>query len=759
MTSIRASSSIVVRLWIQPLVCQAMVVLLALITLTIMGFQIKHKKRLTRRINPGSIAATAFLAGQAATSSFPTGLGAASGKHLHAALDDLLAKHDSLSPPHLQPPPAMEEDSLSRTVASTFPGSCDKPTFQKPLPLRPVSHIALILTIAACGITLVFSLGKSSDKQGLGNAASSEHLLFAWSMVPAAILTAISWWLSSVDTQLRLLAPYHLLKRNKCSHSVLHLDLLRGVVPCVLYQELKTSNFATASTTLSALLGSILTTVSATMFHAFTFPVSRSVELSPKTFFVNLTATPYSINDTSLVETGRLASLILETNLSFPYGTYQDLVFPELSMTPFGANKSVSDTTNATSASIKVTAPALRPRLTCRVYSPTEIPATYVHNQSVYSGRQGNGIVVNISSNYASNCHEAAFFDTGNLSESLFARATTSSEYEETERRAGSCSDMLYIWGYHDTSVGPVTNISAGVCNGSVELVDVTYSLLEPDLIRLDLLDAPAPIESTARNIYWNWTLGVFIYEGLASLPTTNHSLFDTFFQQLVTSRYAIPISAIGDPTQADMVMDAIRFQHAIVKAQFLNSDYRIDVNSSTAMGNTSAVLNPTLFNQSTSDGATRYLATLTYPFGSHRVVQDPIATAVLGALLLSILILVTLGWYLSPREPALPRSPSSIGSVLALLAGGNVLERLYDEGSEPLCWDDVKSRLGKDSKLYLGWNTVNGGGGEEQRRFGIWITDQRKWRKKIDFLKTSRIYEPALEEGKKTADSSIHSA
>lgn len=255
--------------------------------------------------------------------------------------------------------------------------------------------------------------------------------------------------------------------------------------------------------------------------------------------------------------------------------------------------------------------------------------------------------------------------------------------------------------------------------------MDATFSLLLPDL-SLDLSDAPEAIESTVRDIRGHGVLESFTaldsYGSLASLPIANDNVFDSFFQQLVTSRYAIPISAIGDPTQADVVMNAIRFQHGIIEAQFLSSNYRIDMNSLNATDNTTQVLIPTLFDNSTSGGSARYSATVTYPFGRSRVVQDPTATAVLEALLLSILILLILGWCLGSSEPVLARSPSSVASILGLLAGGDVLEHLYDGGSEPLCWDDVKSRLGEESKFYLGWDPSNTNENFERRRFGIWI-------------------------------------
>lgn len=725
-TSSGTSSSIVVRLWIRPIVCQAMVALLTLLVLIIMGSQFAHKTKLTHTVNPGSIAATMILASQASLATFPKFLGPISTEELHKALQVHVDTHGSSASSRTQRPAPTDEVDQRNTGREGWPVSSPTLAFKHPLPLRPASRIALVLIIAACGTTLMVLLHKSNDEQGLGDAAYEKYVVLAWTTVPAAILTIISWWISSIDNQVRLLAPYRSLK-GKCDRSILRMDLLRGLVPFVLYQELKASDFAAASTTLAALLGATLTTVSAALFHVVTFPVSRPVELSQNTVFTIPTPIPYV-----QFETGRLSSLILETNLSYSRGSYEDLVFPEFSKIPLGV-EGAWHANNASSAMIKITAPALRSSLSCRVYSPDEIVATYGRNQSVpISGflRPWNGIFVNISTEacaiYSGRGYTSAHFETGNLSEFLFAgTADTQAGRVKLPPPASNCSPMLYIWGYHDASPGRVTNVSAAGCNNTVELVDVTFSLVGPDL-SLDLSAPPTINESTVREFHGHEILNSFtsldLYNGLASLPATNNTAFDPFFQQLVTSRYAIPVSAIGDLTRAGVVMDAVRRQHGIIEAQFLSSNYRVDMNSSVLIENSSAVLNPTLYDYSTSDSSARYLASVTYPFGSHRVVQDPTATTILESLLITILILVLIGWCFGSREVPLPRSPTSIGSVLALLAGGDVLEHLYDEGPEPLLWDDVKRRLGEDSKFYLGWDPSSTNEEFEQRRFGIWV-------------------------------------
>lgn len=733
-----SSLSDMARLRVQPVVCQTMVALLAVIIFIILGTQFKHKKMLLCRIDAGSIAATAILAGRVASSGFPKGLGPANTEELHKWLDIFVHKHytpysfDDLT----RKKESSQLSNLGKTQNFECPTSSYNTIIQNPVPLRPPSRIALLLATAGCGITLIILLRKSAYEQGLGDTDGSKYLSYLWTTVPATILTALSWWLSSIDTQIRLLAPYNYLKRGRCDSSILQMDLMRGLIPTILYQELKSSNFVAVVTTFAALLGATLTTASAAMFHVITYSVSSPIELIPKTVFITPTPKPNTyVNDShgfgvigpSYVKTTRPSSLILETNMSYSQEVFQNLMFPTFFATTSEV-ENASHTTNVSSFTIQATTPALRPRLSCRAYSQADIEAVYMRDQSLLWSRDPlNGVFINITLenscwNFLFNNY-TAFFETGNLSEFLFAAATPNQAGTVLIR---GCSNFLYIWGSHDSSPGRVNNISAMGCNTSAELVDVTVSLLEADL-RLDPSVAPQAIESTVRDIVGYGALESFnslLYSGLAPLATTADTIFDTFFKGLVTSRYAIPVSAIGDPTQNGVVMDAIRLQHGVIQAQFLSANYRIDIGSPNATANATNVLIPTLFDGSTTKNSTTYPATVIYPFGRQRVVQDPTASAVLGALLLSILILSALGWWFGPQEAALQRSPTSVASVLALLAGGNLLEHIYDEGPEPRSWEDVESRLGKDSRFYLGWGPLSDDGDSTARRFGIWMTN-----------------------------------
>ncbi|KAG8169490.1 hypothetical protein KVR01_000235 [Diaporthe batatas] len=118
------------------------------------------------------------------------------------------------------------------------------------------------------------------------------------------------------------------------------------------------------------------------------------------------------------------------------------------------------------------------------------------------------------------------------------------------------------------------------------------------------------------------------------------------------------------------------------------------------------------------NDTLPRFEASVEDQAGRQRVVQDEASTRVLEALLLVTLVLLVVGWVWLPNTNVLPkRSPNTIASAVALLAGGNLTEWLHEEDG---CVDTMK--------FWLGWEDlppeegISMGDGNEgrSRRFGI---------------------------------------
>jgi hypothetical protein len=103
-------------------------------------------------------------------------------------------------------------------------------------------------------------------------------------------------------------------------------------------------------------------------------------------------------------------------------------------------------------------------------------------------------------------------------------------------------------------------------------------------------------------------------------------------------------------------------------------------------------------------------------------VVQNPAATRVVEVLLGTSLLLTLLSWFLGPRRAILPRSPTSVASVLAMLVDGNVFSVWDEEGDRSIQINaaEIAKVFGNMRVFRLGTNEKDGNG----NRFGIYVTD-----------------------------------
>ncbi|KAI0012194.1 hypothetical protein F4779DRAFT_569791 [Xylariaceae sp. FL0662B] len=744
--STAVASRIVDRLLVQPAGCQWMAGIMALAMIILVGLSLRPPKMMPRSIEPGSILATAALAGHLTVSRFPHTLGATDTKTLeremnnwsdsthmepHSSVTGDLAdsRFPSNATTNRQDVNGLAESTESQSTRSLKPVS--------PFALRPIFRIIIYSLIVACVAILEVMLQRSVRYQGLGDVQDETYLHYVWTVLPATILSLLALFFSSVDSQTRLLAPYHSLTRVASTGSSLDLDLLRPLMPQAIYREFRTRSFAPLATSAAALVSSLFAISIGSLYQLKIMPTSSPVEIR--------TTSTFSTSSDSMPDTSIVTSLILESNLSYTPLVYENLVFPAFSLEGF-TTTNASQASDNSSTTINATIPALRPGLSCHLYPDSDISASFFHNQTIDPhGIQpllSDGLAINIT---GESCpgrwfpntlmllpNSTATFAMDLPTEGFFATASNTKTHA-----ASGCSYFLYVWGSFSSLTGPPSIAASALgCNVTTEAIDVVAPFLGPQL-HLDPSNPPQPDESTVQLIpvQMNFPNGglstmadVFpdtLYDFLASLPPgRNDTVFDPFFEQLVTSRYAIPISTIGDPSQAAAVRDAIVFQHGVIAAQYYSANFRVSVEVPENGTNGSAqAIFPSLSNSSSDSNTGVYPGTAVDPYGRRRVVQDPASTRVVEALLLATLALSMLGWGLGPRKAVLPRSPSSVASVLALLAGGDVLEYMYKDGDAQ--WEsleDARLVFPEDCGFWMGWGPPGISKEENERRFGIWM-------------------------------------
>ncbi|KAL7620864.1 hypothetical protein AAE478_009862 [Parahypoxylon ruwenzoriense] len=734
--STATASRIVDRLLVQPMSCQWMVGIMVLAMILLAGLSLRSRRKMPCSIEPGSILATAALAGRLTASSFPSNLGETDTKTLEKRVNKWSNADGGYHPivgTYSSSSGFPDEAERGRKTRGPpeLTGSF-KPVH--PVVMQPIFRIAIYILIVSCVIILEVMLQRSTTYQGLGDVRDEMYLHYVWTILPAAIFSLLGLFFSSLDFQTRLLAPYHSLTHTAPINSSLNLNLLRPFIPQVIYQQFCNRSFGALATSMAALISSIFAISVGPLYQLRVFPVSSSVELR--------TTSTFSTGSDAGLDAGVVSSLILESNLSYTPLVYENLVFPEFSLegyTTFNA----SQASRNSSTIINVTVPALRPQLSCRLYQDSDITTSLFHNKTIppdgIGGREADGIAINVPGEA---CRErfvpgilelvpnsTATFTASLPTEGFFGTASNTKGHA-----ASGCSYFVYTWGKFSSFTDPPSIWASALgCNVTVEAIDVLASFVGPQL-QLDLSHPPQPIESTSKiisvntnssSIYSMSGIKPFIlYSTLASLPPhSNDTIFDSFFEQLVTSRYGIPISAIGDPSQVEAVKDSIIFQHGVIAAQDYSTNYRVNVEaSSNGINGSSKTFFPSLSNTSVNDTGV-YSGTASDPYGRRRVVQDPTSTRVIEALLLGTLMLSLLSWGLSPRKAVLPRSPASIASVLAFLAGGDILEHMYKDGHSQ--WEkleDVISAFPEDCKFWIGWRPPGVLKEETRQRFGIWV-------------------------------------
>lgn len=558
-------------------------------------------------------------------------------------------------------------------------------THSHPWILHPASRLGLSIVLIAVIVTLEMTLHQSSTHDGLGNVGEIAYIHYTWTSIPAVVFGGLAMVISSIDFSIRSLAPYISLSNFVSADSFKNLDFLDTSVPSAIVKEGKLRNIGALATTTTLLVASFFTIFAGSLFQGVVFSSTTSILLRANSSFRST-----GIGTSS----GANAPLILLSNLSYPSFTYEDLAFPQLLPTmPFVADE-FSDTSLL---SIKAVVPALRSHLGCRLYDKNMIHFQIEHRpdlaDTIPSAEWGLSIAVD------EGCHASAHFQVDAPSNISYFGVDFMSTRSD---RVGSgyikgCSDLVLVWGkIASLAEFKIDHIAAVGCNESIEAVDVEANFIGADLA-IDMRNPPRPLPGTERNstaaVDWDREN----YFSLSNLPdiSTDEALSE-FFALLTQSRWAIPVSMLGGGSD-EAVAAAIKFQRGILLAQTLDK-VRVPA------AETNTTLTPEQALEGENDAERTFNATVVDNAGRQRVVQDAISTRVLEALLLVTLVLLGVGWAWLPKTNVLPkRSPTTIASAVALLAGGNLEEWVHE-----IDRDHTGGRgTTTTQRFWLGWGNV----------------------------------------------------
>lgn len=615
----------------------------------------------------------------------------------------------------------------------------DNAVIQKPkhpIALHPAPRIATIVVILGIIIALEFTLRASNQHGGIADVENESETHLAWSVIPALVLAIIAAVLQSADFGSRALAPYYLLSKG-ATFNALRLNLLDRLVWGVLYEEIRAGLLAALAATLAGLIAAFFTIASASLF------VAQSVTFESPTQLSTLS----SFNRSGLLATDQRQDqtlLVFQENDTFPAFSYRDLVFPELQLAPSTGN----------SSSVTGTFPALRARMDCELFDPSRVHVNItadnyfgdliitasVDNEKCHGGYVSPEDFVG-SNTSAPNPDDVTvnvnLLADSYLNETFYYGEVYKAYYDinvlnDSDGINGSCQNSwFYVWGEKkDTGTGPQTvarmpdSLSILKCNESVEIVDTMVHFIGPDLTIDVGASPPSPIESTARAVdapsHWRGlgedASGGNLYASLGLTTGIGPMYLAPFFQTITTSRFAAPQDWLGDRASGPGVADAIALHHKIMRAIDMAVSRRVPAALSDVLA---AAADPGAEpDGGTDDDARDYDAALLTT--RRRVVQDVASTRVLQAILGASAVLSLIAWVLMPNTKLLPRDVTSIASLAALLADGDIVRRLPAD-SAWITDQGLDTWLGSDTKFCISWegNVSNRGVGQEERMSG----------------------------------------
>jgi hypothetical protein len=424
--------------------------------------------------------------------------------------------------------------------------------------------------------------------------------------------------------------------------------------------------------------------------------------------------------------------------MSYPPMTFEDLAFLGFLTNPTYESMGNESCRNSSCLFLNTTVPTVRSRLLCILHTSSDITTQILFNQTenTNQGQVNTDVVIvnSVGEHCRSGYNENGFtISMGSTipEETLFG-AVRQLHTLPTGDNYVQCSSYVFLWGSVSTShSNPRAEVSVLGCNDSIEALDVSVSLWGANL-DIDPKYPPQRNETSSHvssyQFAFNETDGVsavnYDTAAIFAAPPNGHA-FDRFFEMLTTSRYAIPALSLNDSTKTGQVIDAIRFQHGVFAAQYLDRYFRVLANSTnvTVAGGNDAV---------------PYGATATIPQGRRRLVQDATTTRILEGSLAATLLLSLASWMLMRQNAILPRSPTSIASVLALVAGGNLLEEARRREGNVDSFDN--------HRFWMGWGPPNAI--SKRKSFGIWV---------IAIDRESTL--PSAEEDSSSGESQLHSA
>lgn len=656
------------RLMVRELSVRLMEAILALLSLFTMSMLVLIPKRSVVPRDPGSIAGLALSLSQSRGVLEPLrDMGSARTRQLLSALSHSL--YDSkVIEGNDRPTFRVCRSRTAATVPDRAKDSTSLFKWYRPFAVTIYARLMLLTLVIAAITALEIVLRLSQRNNGLSNVSSGGYLHYLWAYIPALAMVSIALFFTSLDFTTKVFAPYAKLKSSGSFQNSLSINPLDSMALPSLWTSMRTQHWAAAATTAGMLLGSYLTIVVSGVYSTTNVPETGTVSLQRRTWF-NASAAEYYMGLAAPVTAG----LIISGNLSYPAWTYNDLTLPSLGISTTNTTSPSANADLGTSSTVGVRLPSIRSAMNCTMYRGEKALNANLTWGAVQF-EPDNPLVLNIP---ASSWCTAFMIPVLTLSvqpNTIFGRAN------DNGGGVDGCSPFSFFWG--SISEHSIEHVAAMICDEHIEQIEVDATFRTPGY-SVDTTAPPIPDESTRKP--FSTAILETANDFLPDIPSTGN--FDNFFTSLVYGKDSIPASDLSSTDDDVKVSNAIQSLHKLIRAQQYSEVLRIPASPEIK----ARTLNGTVTNP------------------NHlRLIQNPISTRVLEALLGAMLICAIAAALLMDTRRVLPKNPCTIAAVASFIADAKFMDQhsgIIPEGAEWMSDKELeRSGIFKGYKFRAGW-------------------------------------------------------
>jgi len=566
----------------------------------------------------------------------------------------------------------------------------------KPWTKYPMKWFGIVLyttlpLLLIMGLEISFWQINSHDQ--LGGVLPGAAVRNVWAYLPVAVMVGTSLVLVSFNLTVVTTAPFLALhKGHSAPRDSVLVDYVARPSLVALPIALRRRHWAVVAASVVSIIGAFLAIVAGGLFYEESVPLLVEVKAEPAHVFL-----PAPFNETENTIPGLYTHLIVQNNLTYPDGTYQNLVLPVLDL---GKLRDQIDPRLADEDTIlEVELPALQPRLACSTMRSNQIRIDRdvgEDNAPLLNPVIGIPLprcVASVEDPFEEDGIPRLAYDLGYFpSRGYFGGVGSFGLPSE------SCPAMFVVLGNVDGVA--IEDVSAITCTGLVVEVSVRATFrFHADDEGISLSSPPIVIssENQVRNVSQNsmYFLDRIFSEvdvTAAQKDNSNGAVIDSFLQAAVYGRNGVPLAELLGRNGSNTTQLVVRVSelYAIAAAQYIDQTWRFEMTEE---------------ERNTSKG---FPAQITYP---NRIWlrQSLVETRLLDAML-GTLVLCAAGVYLIVRPGSVvPKNPHPILSVASLVAGSEWMRLLgSDESGE-------EGSAGRTFSLRW-WEGSEDGGG----RYGI---------------------------------------